>query len=124
LAARGPVGMMAYLNDLARARTAKFRSVALINPLIGEIADALLGVGGAAHRDVVIELVALRRGGHPASEGLKRDLLDAFNLHCERAEAEGRRPLVHLPFGEQTRRWSLTVDAFEFLTTAKAAAVR
>jgi len=113
--------MMAYLEDLARARTAKFKGAALVNPLVGEIADALLEVGGAAHRDIVIDRVAYRRGGHAASEGLRRELLEAFNLHCDRARCEGRRPLIYLPFGEETRRWSLTTDAFDFLTTAKAA---
>jgi len=113
-------GMKALLDDLARVRAARSKGAALVNPMVAEIADVLLMLGGSAHRDLVIDRVALRRGGHAASDALRRELVDAFDLHRERAVLEGRPSLLHLPFGEQTRRWALTSDAFGHLKTAVA----
>ena len=111
--------MNALLEDLSRARAARSKGAALVNPLIVEIVDVLLMNGGSAHRDVVFDQVALRRGGCPASDGLKADLIDAFEQHRHRASAEHRTPLLRLPFGEGSRRWSLTHDAYEVAQPAR-----
>jgi hypothetical protein len=78
---------------------------------IDEIAEALLEMGGSAHRDVVIDRVAIRRGQMSVSEGLRMELVSAFDRHCAAAAGEGGSALFHLPFGEDSRRWSLTRDA-------------
>jgi hypothetical protein len=112
--------MNARLENLSLARAARSKGAALVNPLVAEIADVLLMLGGSAHRDIVIDRVALRRGGRAASDALRRELVDAFELHRQRATVEGRPPLLHLPFGEETRRWSLTMDAVGALTSGVA----
>jgi len=116
--------MKGLLGDLSRARAARSKGAALVNPMVAEIADVLLTLGGSAHRDIVIDRVAIRRGGHAASDALRQELVGAFDLHRERAVLEGRPSLLHLPFGEQTRRWALTPDAFGHLKTAVAVAAR
>ena len=115
--------MNAPLEDLSRARAARSKGAALINPLIVEIVDVLLMHGGSAHRDVVFDQVALQRGGRTASEGLKADLVDAFEQHCHRAAADDRAPLLRLAFGEGSRRWSLTHDAYAVVQLPRVSAI-
>jgi hypothetical protein len=105
-------------DDVARARSVKLKRFAMVNPMIGEIAGSLLDLGGAAHRDVVIDLVARRRGGFAASEGLRRELIEAFDLYCEFAGVGRKRPLLHLPFGKGSYRWGLTPQAHDMLMSA------
>ncbi len=106
---------MARIDEVARARNAKVAKVSLINSLVNEITEALLEMGGSAHRDTVIDRVAVRRGIARVSDGLKVQLLDAFEQHRVRAGLESRQPLLHLPFGEGSRRWSLTPDGRQFV---------
>ena len=96
----------------------KLKKFAMINPMIGEIASSLLDLGGAAHREVVIDYVARRRGGFAASEGLRRELIEAFDLYCEYVGAGRKRPLLHRPFGKGSYRWGLTQQAHEMLLGA------
>ncbi len=98
-------------DEVSAARSRKLKSVGLVNPIVGEIADALLGFGGQAHRAAVINLVAQRRGGEIASEGLTRELIEAFEVHCQQAIKQDRPAMLHLPFGEGSHRWALTLDA-------------
>jgi hypothetical protein len=86
---------------------------------IEEIAEALLEMGGSAHRDVVIDRVAIRRGQLSVSEGLRRELVSAFDRHCAAAAGEGGSALFHLPFGEGSRRWSLTRDAMRRVSSTE-----
>ena len=107
--------MIDQCDDIALARTLKRQRVALVNPLIGEIADALLAAGGAAQRDVVIDLIATGRGAPSASAGLRRELIEAFDLHCVYADREDLPAVLHLPFGPHSRRWALTHEAMDML---------
>jgi hypothetical protein len=107
--------MIDQCDDIALARSLKRQRVALVNPLIGEIADALLVSGGAAHRDVVIDLIAVGRGAPSASDGLRRELIEAFDLHCDYTDRGGLPAVLHLPFGPHSRRWALTHDALDLL---------
>ena len=102
-------------DDVAIARSHKRRKVAFANPLLGEIAAALLASGGSAHRDAVIDKIALNRGAPSASDGLRREVLEAFELHCDYAEKEALASVFHLPFGPFSRRWALTHEAFDLL---------
>jgi hypothetical protein len=86
------------------------------NSAVAEIADALLEMGGSAHRDAVSDRVAIRRGQMSASEGLRLELAEAFDRHCAAMARKGRPALFHLPFGEGSRRWSLTPDAMRSVT--------
>lgn len=106
---------MARLDEVASARSAKLKKAPSLNALIDEITETLLEMGGSAHRDAVIDRVAVRRGAAPASDGLKRELLEAFELHRARAASEDNPPHLHLPFGEGSRRWSLKPDGPQFV---------
>jgi hypothetical protein len=107
--------MVKRADDVAWARGAKMKRFAMINSLVGEIAEALLELGGAAHRNAVVDRLAKRRGGFAASEGLRAEVLMAFNLHREAAEAAGKTSILCLPFGENSHRWELTADAQAYL---------
>jgi len=84
---------------------------AMINPLIDEITEALISMGGAAHRNVVIDQLALQRGGNPASEAFRKEVIKAFELHLEGATLRGEPTNLRLPVGQGSHRWGLTLDA-------------
>lgn len=70
-----------------------------------EIVEALTAYGGAAHRQLVLDQVAIalaRRGARlPANAA--NDLQQAFERHLQ-----GRgQNLFRLPFGEGSHRWAL-----------------
>jgi hypothetical protein len=98
---------MAWLKYVATADSGVAK-VSTARSAIGEIAEALLELGGSAHRDTVIDRVAVRRGEPRVSEGLTAELLAAFEQHRARARLRKQPALLHLPFGEGSRRWSLT----------------
>lgn len=102
--------------EMAAAR--RVRLAPDLDARMAEIVDALLELSGAAHRDVVIDRVAHRRTGQPASPGLKTELVAAFEAHCGTLQARGQTPLVHRPFGERSHRWALTPEADDFLRRA------
>jgi hypothetical protein len=108
---RKDMPIMAMFHDGGSARGVQAKKATLFNTLIDEIVEVLLEIGGAAHRDTVIERIAARRGADRASDSLKRDLLEAFELHRIGVIGEGKRILLHLPFGEGSRRWALSPDA-------------
>ena len=89
--------------------------VAILNPLVGEITQALMDLGGAAHRDLVTAYVAKRRGAYRPSEGLRRELDEAFAAYCQGAGDPRAPTLLHLPHGPDTYRWALTDWAYALL---------
>jgi hypothetical protein len=110
----GGVVIMARLDQVAWARSAKLKKSPSLNLLVEEIMDALLEMGGSAHRDAVIDRVAVHRGALSASDGLKRELLEAFEAHCGCKSAKRDQALLHLPFGDGSRRWALTPHGRQF----------
>jgi hypothetical protein len=88
--------------------SAKRRTAHQKRALATEIVEALQWLGGAAHRDVVFERVISRRrnAGKPADDGLKLDMMVAFDAFRERRGAE-EPALFALPFGEGSLRWAL-----------------
>lgn len=92
------------------------RTRALVNPFVVEIADALLELGGEAHRDRVLGLAAARRGQAAVGPDLSRDLIEAFDLHMAQAERQGAPPLFALPSGRDGEGWSLTEPARRLLS--------
>lgn len=111
-------------DEVALARRAKFAKTWNINPLVAEIAEVLMMLGGSAHRNVVAERIALRRSRQDISEGLRRDIFQAFEAHCAGAARAGLPSLVHLPFGAGSHRWALTLDAQMLLQSATPLPVR
>jgi hypothetical protein len=89
--------------------------VAILNPLVGEIAEALLDLGGAAHRDLVVAYIAKRRGLYRPSEGMQRELDEAFSAYCRGSSDPRAANLLHLPYGPHSRRWALTDHAYGML---------
>ncbi len=102
--------------EMAAARLARLAPD--LDARMAEIVDALLELSGAAHRDAVIDRVAHRRTGQPASPGLKAELIAAFDTHCRALRSRGLAPLVHRPFGDRSHRWALTPEADDFLRRA------
>lgn len=89
--------------------------IAILNPLVGEIAEALLDLGGAAHRDLVVAYVAKRRGVYRPTEAMRRELDEAFAAYCRGASDPRAANLLHLPYGPHSRRWALTDHAYFML---------
>jgi hypothetical protein len=78
--------------------------------LAAEIVQALARLGGAAHRDVVCEAIAIarKRAGRAVSPRLRTDLTAAFAAYCDLNDlANGETPLFTLPFGRDSLRWAL-----------------
>lgn len=86
-----------------------------IDPLVGEIAEVLLTLGGAAHREEVIARLGARRGGRGDLD-LRARAVAAFDAHSRTdGELGGGRPLFRRPFGAGDHRWALTAEAAAFL---------
>lgn len=78
--------------------------------LAAEIAEALRCLGGAAHRDRVIEFVgAMRRcSGRPVDEQITLELAEAFDAYCDLGRRTGASgAMFTLPFGPSSHRWAL-----------------
>lgn len=102
-------------DEVALARRMKFAKTWNINPLVAEIVEILLVYGGSAHRNLVAERIAMRRTEERISDGLRREIFEAFDAHREGAARTGQPSLVFLPFGGGSHRWALTPDAQSFL---------
>ncbi|MDQ0465551.1 hypothetical protein QO010_003340 [Caulobacter ginsengisoli] len=108
--------------ELGRARRARLKRMDAIHPIVAEIVDTLQALGGAAHRDLVADQIAVRRSGRTlrASPALKADVFQAFDAHCETTplQATGRL-LFHKPFGPASHRWALSPAASAFIENAR-----
>lgn len=91
--------------------------------MVGEIAEALLQLGGSAHRDRVLEFLAMNRS--PEGEvqlSLRARAVAAFDAHSgSDRDSRGVRPLFRKPFGPGSHRWALTAEAEAFLRAGGAA---
>ncbi len=97
------------LADVERSKYA--RSARRLEARVAEITEVLVELGGGAHRDQVIDRLALRRGLGAASAALAEEYIAAFEQHVAEVTARGMTPIFHLPFGPGSRRWALTVEA-------------
>lgn len=109
--------MTAEATELGRARRARLKRMDAVHPIVGEIVETLQNLGGAAHRDLVADQIAMRRSGLSlrASPALKDDVIQAFEAHCEGAPLTNGRLLFHKPFGPDSHRWALSPSARAFL---------
>ncbi|MBX7249754.1 MAG: hypothetical protein K1X35_12015 [Caulobacteraceae bacterium] len=95
--------------------------------LAAEIAETLFQMGGAAHRDRVVEAVLAdrRNRGLPADDALKVELVDAFACFCDLTGADGLgAPMFTLPFGPNTLRWALKDDTARYGIAAPVVSLR
>ncbi len=111
---------MTLLDDVTGARRLKGATGPTMSIVVAEIAAALLELGGSAHRETVIDRVAVRRGHSMASDDLRAELVSAFDRHLAGAARGGAPALLQLPFGEGSRRWSLTRDAADMAARTEA----
>jgi hypothetical protein len=99
-------------DDLTLARETRLRRQGLASPLVGEIVEALVELGGHADREQVADVVAWRRGGPEASPALRRELRLALSLHCAHALGTNLDPA----FVQRGQTWSLAPDALAFFS--------
>jgi hypothetical protein len=81
--------------------------------LAKRVREALLSLGGEAHRAMVIESVA-KKLGHDTRQ-IPDDLQTSVILSFEENWRDERRRAAygfHLPFGEGSHRWSVRPEAF------------
>ena len=79
--------------------------------LCKRVREALLSLGGEAHRSIVIEQVA-RNLGHDVRQipdELQADVIVSFEATW-RDERKRATYGFHLPFGEGSHRWSVRVE--------------
>ncbi len=105
----------------ARAEGGGAATVAILNPLVDEIIQALLAMGGAAHRDSVIAYIAKQRGLFRPPAELARALEEAFGAYCGGAVDPRSPGLLHLPYGAESQRWALTDQAYGLLRESRGA---
>lgn len=94
-----------------------------VDPMVGEIAEALLQLGGSAHRDRVLEFLAMNRSPEGQVQlSLRARAVAAFDAHSgSDRDSRGVRPLFRKPFGPGSHRWALTAEAEAFLRAGGAA---
>ena len=85
-----------------------------MDPLVGEICEALLRFGGSAPRDQVLEYLGANRSG-PVDLRLRARAIAVFDAHSEIDASPRARPLFREPFGPGRRLWGLTAEAVAFL---------
>ena len=98
------------MTDITATRSAAHRR----RVQAAEIARTLARLGGAAHRDNVIDalLIARKREGRAVGKRIRGELISAFNAYCDLTpERSGDAVLFTLPFGRDSLRWSLAGTA-------------
>ncbi len=77
------------------------RRIQNADEFVGDIVEALEAYGGAAHRSLVVEQIAVARTrrGAPLRNDSTRRIQRAFESHVG--------DLFRLPFGEGSHRWAL-----------------
>lgn len=85
---------------------------AQIDDLAGEVANALRYLGGAAHRDRVVDCVGAfrRQRGALIEADLRERVIATFERHCE-SWAPVDQALFFLPHGPGSHRWALSANS-------------
>ena len=114
--------VLSYVDHKRRSPGGRARPV---DPVIAEILEALLTLGGSAHRQAVADQVCLRRGGRsgPPEPAARDEIYGAFDAYLARVATRKVPPLMWLPLGCGSYRWSLT-DAGQDLFQTGAPALR
>lgn len=76
--------------------------------LFAEIIEALDGLGGAAHRDRVVEQIQVSRAERGLSIPPSGAVFRTFERHQRHSDQTARAPLVEPVFGPDSYRWRLT----------------
>lgn len=99
--------VVSYFEHKRRSGGARVRQ---IDPVMVEILDALLELGGGAHRQAVADQIALRRTGRsrPADAAVRSQIYAAFDAYMARAATRKAPSLLWQPLGPGSYRWALT----------------
>ena len=95
-----------------------------MDPLVAEICEALLHLGGSAHRDQVLAQLAENRS-RGVDVRLRARAVAVFDAHSSIDSIAARvQPLFRRPFGPGKHRWALTAEAEAFLRAGAVARAR
>ena len=114
--------VVSYFDHKRRTRGGKAHYV---DPVIAEVLEALLALGGGAHRQLVADQIAQRRSGRscPAEATARDEIYAAFDAYLVWAVPRKAAPLLERPLGDGSYRWALT-DAGRRLFQSAAPAAR
>ena len=89
--------------------TAKRRSAHQTRALAAELVETLQRLGGAAHRDVVLDraMATRRDSGKAAGPEIRVEMARAFEVYRDARRKGDDGALFTLPFGEGSLRWAL-----------------
>lgn len=113
--------VVSYFDHKRRAKGGRARH---IDPVIAEILEALLVLGGCAHRQMVADQIAQRRSGRscPAENAARNEIYAAFDAYLAWAAGRKTPPLVERSFGDSSYRWALTESGMRLFQSAPPAA--
>lgn len=113
--------VVSYFDHKRRARGGKAR---LVDPVVIEILEALLALGGCAHRQMVADQIAQRRSGRscPAEVAARTEIYAAFDAYMAWTVTRKATPLLDRPLGEGSYRWALTEAGQRLFQSAAPAA--
>jgi hypothetical protein len=94
-----------------------------LDPLVGEICEALLQFGGSAHRDQVFARLGANRHGE-VDLRLRARAMAVFDAHSAMTGLTRCQPLFREPYGPGGRHWALTAEAEAFLRAGAATRAR
>ena len=97
--------------DLAHDAPAQRKAIRVKTTLCRRVREALVSLGGEAHRSIVIEQEArtLGHNAHQIPEELQLQVIVSF----EKTWADERKRAAygfHLPFGEGSHRWGIVAE--------------
>jgi hypothetical protein len=112
--------VVSYYEHKIRAGRGRARAV---DPLVVEIIEALVALGGGAHRQSVADEIAVRRTGRAcrAEAALQTEVYAAFDGYLTWAATRKVPPLLHLPLGAGSYRWALTDAGMNLLRPSASA---
>lgn len=113
--------VVSYFDHKRRAKGGKAHHV---DPMIAEILEALLVLGGCAHRQLVADQIAQRRSGRsaPAEVAARSEIYAAFDAYLVWAAPRKTPPLLERPLGDGSYRWALTDAGRRLFQSAPPAA--
>lgn len=113
--------VVSYFDHKRRAKGGRTRHV---DPVIAEILEALLVLGGSAHRQAVADRITLRRSGRPCPSDTeaRNEVYAAFDAYLTWAATRQAPPLLWLPMGSASYRWALTDAGLSLFQPAPPAA--
>jgi hypothetical protein len=106
--------VVSYFEHSRRARPGRLRHA---DPVLVGILEALLVLGGQAHRQAVADQVAFRRTGRfgPADAAERDEIYDAFDRYLAGTTTGRAQRLLWLPLGPGSYRWALTDASLRLL---------